>query len=118
VALAPAAIKFPPAYGRRKPKDWYDIAFVPTTISAVPTRPLLLLGAGSVRSWLEERRPVQTAFDDLLANFATPDAQGPSAFASQMLVDHPGEDESQLRADAVLAVRTLHAGLLGTMGLR
>jgi len=93
-------------------------SFCSTTISAVPTRPLLLLGAGSVRSSLEARRPVQTAFDDLLANFARPDAQGPSAFASQMLVDYPGEDESQLRADAVLAVRMLHAGLFGDTPVR
>jgi len=60
----------------------------------------------------------QTEFDDLLANFATPDAQGPSVFASQMLVDHPGEDESQLCADAVLAVRTLHRGPYGDTSVR
>ena len=104
------------AYGRRKPKDWYDIAFVllhndlgGPDQAAVVTRdrfgPELVGGT-------------QTAFDDLLANFATPDAQGPSAFASQMLIDHPGEDESQLRADAVLAVRTLHAGLFGDTRVR
>ncbi len=49
--------------------------------------------------------------DDLLANFAEPNAQGPRAYAEQMRVDHPELDNIVLRADAVVSVRTFHAVL-------
>jgi len=90
------------AYSRRKPKDWYDIAFV-----------LLHNDHGGV---LEAATLVTTAFgnelvgairialDDLHANFADPTAQGPHAYAEQMLIDHPDLDETTLLADAVIAI--------------
>jgi hypothetical protein len=99
------------AYGRRKEKDWYDIAFVllhndEGGPEAAARRALERFGddlAGNIR----------TALDDLGANFADPDAQGPAAYASQMVLDHPGLLEAQLRADSVLAVQAFYAGLFG-----
>lgn len=97
------------AYGRRKEKDWYDIAFV-----------LLHNDAGGPEAAVEAVRNrfsadlvgiTRSGIDDLLANFDAVDAQGPAAYASQVVVDHPGLDEAQLRADAVVAVRSFYAGL-------
>lgn len=89
------------AHSRRKRKDWYDIAFV-----------LLHNDQGgpdaATRRVLERFQadlPVlRTALNDLQANFAHPRAQGPEAYADQMLVDHMNLDGANLRADAVLAV--------------
>jgi hypothetical protein len=96
------------ARSRRKPKDWYDIAFV-----------LLHNDAGGpdeaaqavVDRFGGELGTVRTSLDDLLANFATPDAQGPQAYADQMTIDHPDLDRVTLLADAVLAVEAFHARL-------
>lgn len=97
------------AYSRRGSKDWYDLAFVllhndaggPTAAAqAVQERFGDGLG-GSIR----------TALDDLLANFATTDAQGPRAYVDQMLVDHPDLDPAILAADAVVAVEEFHHAL-------
>lgn len=93
------------ARSRRKPKDWYDIAFV-----------LLHNDAGGTEDAAQavldkfggELGTVRTALNDLLANFADPDAQGPQAYADQMTFDHPGLDRATLLADAVLAVETFH----------
>jgi len=57
----------------------------------------------------------RTAFDDLAANFRSPTDQGPAAYASQMLVDHPGLSEKALRADAVLAVDEFYQVLFPSM---
>ncbi|MCC5952807.1 MAG: nucleotidyl transferase AbiEii/AbiGii toxin family protein [Acidimicrobiia bacterium] len=94
------------ARSRRKPKDWYDIAFV-----------LLHNDAGGPEDaaqavldrFGEESGTARTSLDDLLANFATPEAQGSQAYAAQMLVDHPELDRTTLVADAVVAVGTFHA---------
>lgn len=99
------------AYSRRKPKDWYDIAFVllhndaggPETAAGVVLERFAADLAGTAR----------TALDDLRANFATPGAQGPEAFVSQMLVDHPEVDPVTVAADAVLAVEAFHDRLFG-----
>ncbi|HWO17383.1 MAG TPA: hypothetical protein VNO30_01360 [Kofleriaceae bacterium] len=56
-------------------------------------------------------RAVRTALDDLAANFEAPGTQGPRAYASQMLVDHPELDGATLQADAVLAVDEFHRAL-------
>jgi hypothetical protein len=56
----------------------------------------------------DELARVRTALDDLLANFAAPDAQGPTAYAEQMTIDHPELDTTTLLADAVVAVETFH----------
>ena len=96
------------ALSRRKPKDWYDIAFV-----------LMHNDMGgpdeAAEAVLEcfgsELSAARTSLDDLLANFSTPDAQGPRAYVEQMLIDHPDFDEATIAADAVLAVGTFHSRL-------
>lgn len=96
------------ANSRRAPKDWYDIAFV-----------LMHNNAGGphqaaeavVACFGDERKALRSAMDDLLANFAEPNAQGPRAYAGQMRVDHPELDNATLRADAVVSVRAFHSGL-------
>lgn len=97
------------AHSRRKPKDWYDLAFV-----------LLhndLGGPEQAAAAVAARFPdgltgsVRTALDDLLGNFATPTAQGPQAYAEQMLVDHPEFDSTTLASDAMLAVGAFHRAL-------
>jgi hypothetical protein len=90
------------AHSRRKPKDWYDIAFVLLhndlggpiqAAQAVVDR----LGKGALKA-------SRTALAELAANFADPQSQGPAAYADQFLVDHPDYDQSQAKADAVTAV--------------
>lgn len=95
----------------RKPKDWYDIAFV-----------LLHNDAGGpddaaqavLERFGDEFGSVRSALDDLLANFATPDAQGPQAYAEQMMIDHPELDRTALLADAVIAAATFHTRLVAS----
>lgn len=89
------------AYSRRKPKDWYDIAFVllhndggGPEEAAVRVRSLFHADLGSMHS----------ALADLQANFTDVRAQGTAAYTEQMLVDHAELDGTTLRADAVLAV--------------
>ena len=97
------------AYSRRKEKDWYDIAFV-----------LLHGNEGGPRNAAERTKTIfamdlvgetRTSLDELLSNFTYESDQGPSAYASQFLIDHPEEDGNQLRADAVLAVKEYHDAL-------
>ena len=52
----------------------------------------------------EELIAMNSSIDDLAANFAEPDAQGPKAYQSQMMIDHPDLDATILRADAVVNV--------------
>jgi hypothetical protein len=54
---------------------------------------------------------IRTTPGDLLASFATPDAQGPLAYVGQMAIDHSELDPATLAADAAVAVETFHAGL-------
>ena len=96
------------AYSRRAPKDWYDIAFVLLHNDAG--------GPAAAATLVRERfaddlRSVQTALDDLRANFDGPAAQGSRAYVRQMLIDHPELDPPSLAADAVLAVRQFHRSL-------
>lgn len=93
---------------RRKRKDWYDLAFVLGHNDA--GGPSAAAQAVRERFGDEIGGPVRTALDDLLANFA-PGGQGPSAYVEQMLIDHPGLDRTQLRADAVLVVEEFHRAL-------
>ena len=97
------------ARSRRKPKDWYDIAFV-----------LLHNNAGGPEDaaqavldrFSDELGTVRTSLDDLLANFATPETQGPQAYAEQMTIDHSELDRTVLLADAVIAVETFDTRLV------
>jgi len=98
------------ARSRRKPKDWYDLAFV-----------LLHNDAGGPEQatqvvldrFAEEVRGMRTALDDLHANFADPHAQGARAYVEQMMIDHPELDATTLAADAVVAVEVFRHGLSG-----
>ena len=96
------------ACSRRKTKDWYDIAFVLLhNDTGGPSD-----AATCVRDRFgAEIDAIGTAFDDLRANFAVADAQGPQAYAQQMRIDHPELDPTTLAADAVLAMEEFHRGL-------
>lgn len=94
------------ARSRRKPKDWYDIAFVLLHNDAGGPRAAAAAVQHAFHSDLHGA--VRTAFDDLLANFQSPGDQGPTAYSSQMLIDHPELSDATLRADAILTVAELH----------
>ena len=93
------------ARSRRKPKDWYDIAFVLLHNDAGgpedAAQAVLTRFAGDLVT-------VQSALDDLLENFAATNAQGPEAYAEQMMLDHRDVNHSSLLAEAVIAVETFH----------
>lgn len=100
------------AHSRRKPKDWYDIAFVllhndrggVTEASSLVTEVFGRELFGSIR----------TALDDLHANFADHVAQGSLAYAEQMVLDHPHLDMVTLLADAVTAIDEFHRAVTAT----
>ena len=99
------------AYSRRKPKDWYDIAFVllhndEGGPGAAAAR-VIDRFSGDLRGF------IRTALEDLLANFRTTTAQGPRAYASQMTEDHPELSASETAADAVAAVHEFHTAVVG-----
>lgn len=96
------------AASRRKPKDWYDVAFV--LIHNDVGGPVEAAGVVSDRFKGDLVR-MRMSIDDLHANFADPSAQGPTAYADQMLIDHPDLDMATLRADAVVAVETFYERL-------
>ena len=97
------------ARSRRKPKDWYNIAYV-----------LLHNDAGGPAAAADavfdrfgsEVDTFRTNLADLQANFATPQAQGPIAYAKQILLDHPAMDRPTVLADAVLAVERFTTSVL------
>jgi hypothetical protein len=97
------------ARSRRKPKDWYDIAFVLQHNDA--GGPQDAADAVLVRFRADLVGAVRTSFDELEANFHEPRNQGPEAYATQMQIDHPEIDDVTLRADAVLAVREFYSRL-------
>ena len=75
------------AHGRRKAKDWYDIAFV-----------LLHNDAGGPQAAVQlvldtfgaDLGGLTTALQDLAANFSDPRAQGPTAYAEQFAIELNG----------------------------
>lgn len=99
------------ARDRRKPKDWYDIAFV-----------LLHNDAGgpeeAARAVLERfgddiRGGTRTALLELGANFTDRKSQGPRAYVEQMMIDHPDLDRAAVAADSVVAVETFCRIVIG-----
>jgi len=99
------------AHGRRKPKDWYDIAFVllhndAGDASAAATRVRDLFG--------EPTRAIRTQLQDLRANFDGADSQGTGAYVEQITLDHPGTGSSVPAADARLAVAAFTDALLAS----
>lgn len=97
------------ARSRRKPKDWYDIAFVLLHNDAGGPQAAVDAVLAKFRSELVGS--IRTALDDLRANFHSTSAQGASAYAGQVLLDHPDLDTTTLSADAVVAVEKFHEGL-------
>lgn len=95
--------KIAAAYSRRKTKDWYDIAFVLLHNDA--GGPDQAAAAVLDRFGDQLSGSIRTAIEDLGANFATPTAQGPVAYAAQILLDHPELDRTTVTADAVVAVQ-------------
>lgn len=91
------------ARSRRKPKDWYDIAFVLAHNDAGGPTEAAELG---LKYFGEELNVMRSSIDDLKANFAEPSAQGSIAYQEQMMIDHPDLDATTLRADAVVNVNT------------
>lgn len=99
------------AHGRRKPKDWYDIAFVLLNndhgdSEAAARRVMEVFGSPEAE--------LRTQILDLQANFETADAQGTGAYVDQIILDHPEVDPSTAAADAQLAVRAFTGALLTT----
>jgi hypothetical protein len=103
------------ARSRRKPKDWYDIAFV-----------LLHNDLGDAAT---AARRVQQVFGshmgslnnilaDLRANFDGPQAQGTLAYMAQVAVDHPETDTATAAADCQLAVLSFCETLLAATPIR
>lgn len=101
--------KLAAANSRRQPKDWYDIAFVlqHNDIGGPEAAAKAVL-----QKFGAEKRAFRTALDDLLANFADRHAQGPQAYAGQMLIDHPELERATLLADAVVSVRAFSDEIL------
>ena len=91
------------AYSRRKPKDWYDIAFV--LLNNDRGGPVAAGQAVVDRFGERLVGGVRTALDDLAANFADTDCQGPQSFIDQSLINHPESDPAKLAFDAVLAMQ-------------
>lgn len=91
------------ARSRRKPKDWYDIAFV-----------LLHNDYGSVseaaihvqQTFGDEVSSQSSAITDLKANFDGSHTQGTAAYVEQITQDHPEIDPATAAADCQLAVQT------------
>ena len=89
------------AHSRRKPKDWYDIAFVLLHNDVGGPE---AAAAAVLDRFGDQLASVRTALDELAANFADRDAQGPRAYAQQMAIDHPEIERATALADAVVAV--------------
>lgn len=98
------------AHGRRKPKDWYDIAFVLAHNDAGGPAEAAEVVASRFGHELEA---VRTQLDDLRANFESPKDQGAQAYAEQMMQDHPEVSQATHAADAVVAITAFYQGLYG-----
>ena len=77
------------AFSRRKPKDWYDIAFVLLHYDTGGTAAAAASARGRSSG---EIAALQTAINDLQANFQDAEAQGTRAYVTQMHMDHPELD--------------------------
>jgi hypothetical protein len=100
------------AYSRRKPKDWYDIAYV--LLNSDYGDP----AAAAERVWevfSDSIVAAASALRDLYANFAEPAAQGTSAYVDQITLDYPDIDPTTAAADGQLAVRMFCNDLLSRL---
>lgn len=93
------------AHSRRKPKDWYDIAYV-----------LLHNDAGGpgaaaavvLNKFAPDLHGVRTALDDLRDNFGDIEAQGTQAYADEMERNHEHLDRRDLLSEGLSAVHDFH----------
>jgi hypothetical protein len=100
------------AYSRRKPKDWYDVAYVLLNNdygypAATAERVWQVFGA-SIAS-------VESALRNLSANFAGPSTQGTSAYVDQITLDYPETDPATPAADGQIAVQAFCDDLLSRL---
>ncbi len=103
------------AYSRRKPKDWYDIAYV--LLNNDYGDPV----AAAERVWQvfgESTASAESALRDLSANFAGASAQGTSAYVEQITLDYPHLDPATAAADGQVAVQAFCDDLLGRLADR
>jgi len=101
------------AHSRRKPKDWYDLAFVlihnnEGGSANAASRVKAVLGDEIKKGY------INTALNDLKANFQNPTDQGPIAYGLQFTRDHPGTDEVVVRADAIVAVQEFYEAIFAS----
>ncbi len=96
------------AYGRRKPKDWYDLAYVLLHNDAGGPQ----IAANTVLDRFGKVSSAAVALADLAANFADTNSQGSSAYAEQATLDDPTLAADVAATDAVLAVNTFTRALL------
>ncbi|SPM27830.1 nucleotidyl transferase AbiEii/AbiGii toxin family protein [Mycobacterium terramassiliense] len=102
--------KMAAAHGRRKSKDWYDIAFVLLhndygDPAAAAARVLAVFpdAIGAIRTWVL----------DLQSNFEDEGSQGTEGYVAQITMDHPDLDATTAAADAQLAIEVFTEHLLG-----
>ncbi len=104
------------AFGRHKPKDYYDIAFVLLHHNEVfddaagPLEPAVV-----VLQRLGRPAELRSAIDDLAANFADGHSQGVAAYVSQLLINNPGLDPATSAMDTQLAVDAFTTRLLNAL---
>jgi hypothetical protein len=97
------------ARSRRKPKDWYDIAFVLLHNNVGgPTAAALRV----TQAFAQTLHELGSSITDLRANFADPQAQGTVAYVEQFVIDHPEVDPATAAADCQLAVLDFCQALL------
>ena len=100
------------AYSRRKPKDWYDIAYVLLNndygYPAATAERLWQVFGASIAS-------AESALRDLSANFAGPSTQGTSAYVDQITLDYPDIDPATAAADGQVAVQAFCDDLLSRL---
>jgi hypothetical protein len=103
------------AYGRHKPKDYYDIAFVLMHHNEVFDVSGPLDPADVVLQRLGAPVQLRSAIEDLAANFADEQGQGVEAYVSQLLINNPGLDPVTSATDAQLAVGAFTTALLAAL---
>lgn len=103
--------KIAAAHSRQKTKDWYDIAFV--LLHNDEGGPEAAAHKVLQKFGNDLGVPMLTALRELGANFADREArgtehrsQGTAAYVSQMCLDHPELDRTEVAADAVVGVET------------
>jgi hypothetical protein len=103
------------ACSRRKPKDWYDIAYV------LLNNDYGYPAAAAERVWQvfgSSIASAESALRDLRANFAGPSTQGTSAYVDQITLDYPDIGPTTAAADGQVAVQALCDDLLSCLADR